>query len=239
MGIAIFSFWRHPKRAAIAVALALSILLLGSNTLLARGLVRSLEQQFLPPTPIPQAEAIVILGGCTRSDKLPRPWIEISEAGDRLLYGAKLYREGYAPWVVLAGGRIDWQHPGAAESEDMSVLIQSMGVPEAAILQERHSLNTLENAVNVMQLLKKQNINGSVLLVTSALHMPRAIATFHHLGVDAIATPTDFHVAETGYQPSLMVSLLEMIPSVEALELTTQALKEYLGWSIYKLRGWL
>lgn len=239
LGVAAFTFWRRPRFAAGAVALALSILLLASNTFLARGLVRSLERQFLPPTPLPPAEAIVILGGCTRSKLSPRPWIEVPESGDRLLYGAKLYREGRAPRLILAGGRIEWRRAGKAESVDMAELVETMGVPRSAILQDPLSLNTRENAVNVKKILEANQLQGPVLLVTSAIHMPRSMAIFRRLEMDAIATPTDFLVADLGQRPGILASLLEMVPNVEALEMTTRACKEYLGWCIYRLRGWL
>lgn len=239
LGVAAFTFWRRPRFAAGAVALALSILLLASNTFLARGLVRSLERQFLPPAVVPQAETIVILGGCTRSRLSPRPWVEIPESGDRLLYGAKLYREGRAPQLILTGGRIEWQRPGEAESMDMAELIETMGVPRSAIMQDPLALNTRENAVNVKKILEANQLQGPVLLVTSAIHMPRSMAIFRHLEIDAIATPTDFLVADLGQRSSIMTSLLEMVPSVEALEMTTRACKEYLGGWIYHLRGWL
>jgi uncharacterized SAM-binding protein YcdF (DUF218 family) len=239
LAIAVLTFWRRPRFAAGAVALALSVLLLASNTFLARGVVRSLERRFLPATVMPKAEAIVVLGGCTQSRLSPRPWVEVVESGDRLLYGAKLYREGQAPWLILAGGRVDWRHPGQAESVDMAELIQTMGVPSSAILQDPWSLNTRENAVNVKKILETHQLRGPVLLVTSAMHMPRAIAIFRQLKIDAIAAPTDFLVADLGQRPSIMASLLEMVPNVEALEMTTQACKEYLGLCIYRLRGWL
>ncbi len=76
--------------------------------------MQSLESQNLPQKEIPKADAIVILGGAVLPAVPPRPWVEVSEEGDRVLYGAKLYREGKAPRVILSGGRIDWQgeaHP--------------------------------------------------------------------------------------------------------------------------------
>ncbi|MGB7415181.1 MAG: YdcF family protein [Thermosynechococcaceae cyanobacterium] len=151
LSIAIFCFWRKPRFAAVAVGLALFVLLVSSNTFVARGLVRPLEQQYLPTLSIPDAEAIVILGGCTRSKRAPRPWVEISEAGDRILYGAKLYQDGHAPWVILSGGRIDWASSGAAESVDMATLMQMIGVPSSAILQDSQSRNTRKNALNVQE----------------------------------------------------------------------------------------
>lgn len=239
LGLAIAVFWKRPKTAAIAVVLALSVLLLGSNPWIARGLVQSLEWQNLPEAEFPQAAAIVVLGGSTRSAHPPRPWVELREEGDRVLYGAKLYRQGKAAKVILSGGRINWRGRGAAESEDMAELIQTMGVPATAILQDPDSLNTYENAINVRRILQEKNLQGPLLLVTSALHMPRSLAIFRHLGMPAIAAPTDFLVTREAEDQGWLAFLLSLPPSVEALQASTQALKEYLGLVIYRLRGWL
>ena len=60
---------RRPRRAAGAIALALAILLLSSNGWVSAYLTRSLEWRHLPPVEIPEAQAIVVLGGgfCQRT----------------------------------------------------------------------------------------------------------------------------------------------------------------------------
>ncbi|NCJ05154.1 YdcF family protein [Synechococcales cyanobacterium C] len=239
LGVAIAAFWKFPQLAALAVTVALSIQLIAANPWVARTLTESLERQHLPPDPMPSASAIVILGGGIQPQRAPRPWVEVSEAGDRVLYGAKLYREGKAPRVILSGGRIDWRHGGRAESKDMAELIQTMGVPASALWQDKTSLNTRENAVNVKQILDTQTITGSILLVTSATHMPRALAIFEKLGIDAIASPTDFQVTQADQDLSWAGFIFELLPNSQALDQTTRALKEYLGWGVYWLRGWI
>ncbi|NER26282.1 MAG: YdcF family protein [Symploca sp. SIO1C4] len=239
--VALVMSWKPSRWVSLPVALALIVLLLGSNGWVANNLVRSLEQQHILQTELPTAEAIVILGGATKSAVPPRPAVDLKEQGDRVLYGAQLYREGKAPLVIPAGGRIDWYGGGSSESEDMTQLLEFFGVPAAAILQEPKSLNTYQNAVNVRQILQEQGINR-VLLVTSAMHMPRAIRIFQRQGIEAIPAPTDFLVTSQEMEElnsSPQATALSLLPDAEQLEQTTKSLKEYLGMFVYYLRGWL
>jgi uncharacterized SAM-binding protein YcdF (DUF218 family) len=233
--------WRwRPRWAQGVVATTLVLLILASNSNLAALVVKSLEWRYLPLETIPKAEAIVVLGGSTHAATTPRPWVEVSEAGDRVLYGVKLYKDGKAPLLVFSGGRIDWKEGGPPEADDMTQIALVMGVPANAILQEGTSLNTYENAVNVKALLRAQDIR-TVLLVTSAMHMPRAMAIFQKQGINAIATPTDYWVSQGNFQEnrSFQGSLLNLLPDTEALHFFTRALKEYIGLGIYRLKGWL
>jgi uncharacterized SAM-binding protein YcdF (DUF218 family) len=209
---------------------ALVILYISSNRYFSDGLVRSLESRYIPAAELPPADAIVVLGGGIKPQSPPRPWIEVSDAGDRLIYGARLFQQKKAAWLILSGGRISWRVDGAlgSESEDMAVLAEALGVPRSNILQDPTSLNTKQNAENVLQILKAQNLN-SVLLVTSALHIPRALAIFHQLGIKATPAPTDFLVANDDNENSLAEFSLKILPDSGALTNTTNSIKEYLG----------
>lgn len=238
--VALGMLWWQPRRAAIPIALALVLLLVGSNGWVANWLAQSLEYQHIPTTDLPKADAIVVLGGCTKPASPPRPWVEVSEAGDRVLYGAKLYRDGKAAKVIVSGGRIDWFGAGPAESANMAELLEAMGVPSSAILQDPTSLNTYENGVNVKKILDAQGMH-QILLVTSAMHMPRSLLIFKRLGIEAIPAPADFLVSEQDLrelQSSTEAVLLNLFPEAERLWQTSKALKEYIGIFVYRLRGW-
>jgi len=239
--VALITLWKRPTWAASSIFTALVILLLGGNGWVSNQIVRSLEWQYLPPTPVPNAQAIVVLGGAIKPQIPPRPWIDVSEAGDRPIYGAELYKQGKAPIIILSGGRIDWKGGGPPESKDMATLVEALGVPPSAIVQDPTSLNTYENATNVRQILRQRGINR-VLLVTSAIHMPRAIAIFKKQNIDAIAAPTDFTMTNQELQEpqsSVQAILLNLLPDAGKLNQTTQAMKEYIGAFIYRLRGWI
>ncbi|NJM97877.1 MAG: YdcF family protein [Phormidesmis sp. RL_2_1] len=244
MGLGLLWLWRYPKRATWAIASALFILFISSNSTVSNKLVSTLEQQYLPPVPMPTAGAIVILGGATEPALAPRPWVEIREQGDRILYGARLYNQNRAPKLILSGGRVTWRGGAAttqgepSEADDMKEFAMAMNVPESAILLEGKSLNTRQNAVNVKEILD-QNAISSVLLVTSAMHMPRAIAIFKKLGIHAIPAPTDYLVTtQSSANLTWQGHILALIPDAEALSRCTRALKEYVGFIIYRLQGW-
>jgi uncharacterized SAM-binding protein YcdF (DUF218 family) len=238
LAIALIGFWKRPRLTRVAIVIALSLLLLGGNRWVSAWVVQSLERQHLP-TQIPQAEAIVVLGGAIKTQSPPRPWMEVSEAGDRVLYGAKLYREGKAPLVILSGGRIDWREGGRPEATDMAELMVTMGVPPAAMIIEPDSLNTYENAVNVRKILQSLGIRR-VLLVTSATHMPRSRLIFQKQGIESIPAPTDFLITpSTLGDRSLESVVLNLLPEAEYLNDLSRALKEYIGMAVYRLKGWL
>lgn len=241
MVVALVMWWRRSRWVPVPLSLALIVLLLASNTWVANSLVRSLEWQQLPPKELPTADAIVLLGGATKSAFPPRPGVDLSEGGDRVFYAAQLYREGKAPLVIASGGRIAWRGGGPSESADMAEILKTLGVPSSAILQDPSSLNTYQNAVNVRQIMKKRDIRR-VLLVTSAMHMPRSLQIFKRQGIEAIAAPTDFLVSQQEFEEansSPQATVLSLLPDTDRLEKTTLALKEYMGMVVYRLRGWL
>lgn len=240
---ALIWLWKFPRRSLFAIAAALLILFSSSNTLLAARFVQTLEWRYLPPDPVPAAEAIVVLGGSTYTQSPPRPWVEVSEAGDRVLYGAKLYQDGAAPLIVFSGGRIVWEGSGnsPSEAEDMAEIAMAMGIPERNIVREDESLNTYQNAVNTAKILQQRQID-TILLVTSALHMPRSVAIFEKQGFNVTPAPTDYWVSQKFLDDMRGISvgtLLYILPDSTALDFFTKALKEYIGLAVYRLRGWL
>jgi uncharacterized SAM-binding protein YcdF (DUF218 family) len=241
MLVALGMLWKHPKQAAI-IALALVVLLVSGNGWVSEWLVRALEWQNIPSQELPVADAVVVLGGGIKEWEPPRPWPDFSEGGDRIVYGAQLYNQYKGSILILSGGRIDWKKGiGSSESKDMAEIAEYLGVPRAAIIQDPSSLNTHENAVNVRKIMDERGINR-VLLVTSAMHMPRAIGTFSREGIKATPAPTDFLTTKPPlYEREFTFGeiILNLLPDVSRIEQTTKALKEYTGLIIYRLRGWL
>lgn len=97
MVVALVTLGKRPRWAAGAITLALIVLLGASNGWVSSSLVRSLEAQNLPPTVVPTAQAIVVLGGATKPALPPRPGVDLSEQGDRIFYAAQLYKQQKAP----------------------------------------------------------------------------------------------------------------------------------------------
>jgi uncharacterized SAM-binding protein YcdF (DUF218 family) len=239
--IALGLWWIKPKLTPAFISAALIILFLSGNTWVSNWLAQSLEWQNIPKGELPTADAIVVLGGGIRSKAYPRPDVDFLEAGDRVWYGATLYRAGKAPKIIVSGGRIAWKGGGSPESEDLTKLLVRMGVPKVDIIPEGDSMNTRDNGVYVQKILKANNFK-TILLVTSAMHMPRSMAIFKHLGINAIAAPTDYRVSQLELdEPNLQTEsvILSLIPNEERLLVTTAAIREYIGMWVYKVKDWL
>jgi uncharacterized SAM-binding protein YcdF (DUF218 family) len=223
------------------------VLWLGSNRLVTTAVLRSLEWQYLPlsttPAALPQADVIIVLGGSTRAAAFPRPMAEMNEAGDRLLYAAWLYQQQAAPRILLSGGHVPLLGLGdSPEAESMAEIMARLGIPPEALLLETASRNTYENAVETQNILAKEGVTR-IILVTSAIHMPRAYRVFAKTGLTVIPAPTDFLVTADDWRhltrPEIDVQLINLLPTADNLKLLSAALKEYIGIVIYKWRGWL
>jgi len=223
--------------------IALLLLWMGSNRWVSYLLARSLEWRSLPSETTPHSEAIVLLGGGTESFDSPRPMTEINGAGDRVLYAAKLYQDGAAPVILASGGNVAFSSArGETPAQEMKDLLLLIGIPEGSIWLQPSSQNTYEDALYSAEVLKENDIQ-EIILVTSAIHMPRSIALFEKQGIEVIPAPVDFTITEQNWQavfkPDLDEFFLQLLPSSSALGLTTNVLKEYLGMLVYGLRGWL
>lgn len=222
---------------------ALVILWIGSNRWVSFALARSLEWRYLPPGDIPTAEVIVVLGGGTESADPPRPMTEVNSAGSRVLYAAKLYQEGAAPVILVSGGNLDFSDArGATPAEEMTELLLLMGIPDEAIWPQGRSQNTYEDALYSAELLRENGID-EVILVTSAMHMPRSVALFENQDIVVIPAPVNFTITEqnwaNAFRPTAGELLIHLLPNTSALNLTTNVLKEYIGMWVYGLQGWL
>ena len=239
--VALWFCYRRSRWTFVPVLLAFIVLMTAGNIRVSNSLITSLERQYLPSENMPTAGAIVVLGGATRSNESPRIMPDMSDRGDRLLYAVKLYQDGLAPLILLTGGRIQWFGGESSEAESMATIMEVMGVPRDALLLESRSLNTYENAVYTKEILDRRNIN-QILLVTSAAHMSRSLAIFQKQGIDAIPAPTDFLVSDRNLIESTLSKesrILSLLPDTDSLDRTTQAIKEYIGTFIYRLRGWI
>jgi uncharacterized SAM-binding protein YcdF (DUF218 family) len=110
------------------------------------------------------------------------------------------------------------------------------------LLLQMKSLNTHEDALYSSKMLKDKGIQR-IILVTSALHMPRSVALFQKQGIDVIPAPTDYRVTQSNWDdlmhPTIENLFINLIPSSSNISELTNAIKEYIGIFVYRLRGWM
>ncbi len=236
-------FSRKQKISRVLFIFAFVVLFCGGNRWFSYTLARSLEWQYLPSPESLSADAIVVLGGGTESALYPRNSVEVNSAGDRLIHAADLYHSGAAPVVILSGGKIEWmESTDDSPASDMREILLKLGVPDDSLILQSKSRNTYEDALYSSEILKDKGYSN-IILVTSAMHMPRSVALFKKQGLNVIPSPTDFTLTEDGwartFSPNLETFLVNLLPNSSSLGLTTNVVKEYIGYAIYSLRGWL
>ncbi len=203
----------HVTRFLLA-AYGLSLLLIFYSPI-SDYLVRPL---WIPADPRP-APAIVVLTAWVSPDGVLN-----EQAIRRTDTAARLYREGLSPLVIISGG--DPTAGSSPQSADfMAQFATELGIPRSAILLEKKSDNTHSSAVQVSVLCRGLGIER-VLLVTDAVHMRRAVATFkaQHLSVSPV--PADPWAL--GWETPLI-----------RLRKFGGALHEYGGLLYYRWKGWI
>lgn len=124
--------------------------------------------------------------------------------------------------MVLLSGGSDMTSALYAESLGMRQFMLDLGVPAAALLTEERSRNTRENAEMSAKLLRERGIQ-KVLLVTSALHMRRAVHLFEQQGLLVHPVTIDQEVASPNAR-------MNWLPDASALDGSGRAFKEMVGY---------
>lgn len=217
---------KKPLLGAFLFSIATAALLALSLPLFAFQLVNPLQRfpavklDALDPHSPDYPQAIVVLGGGRD--------IDAPEYGGDTVNGASLIRARYAARLAHRTGLPVLATGGAPFGE---------AVPEAALLREAleeygvkprwledRSRNTGENAAFSAAILQHAGVKR-VLLVTQAWHMRRALRDFEQQGLKVIPAPTDFiRLAPADYR------LRGYLPSAHALEISSTALHEYIGY---------
>ena len=218
--------------------LVLSLFWLGSTPWVSNSLIRWSEAGAVRhvATHMPKAQAIVVLSEGRILASGPANTSEWTD-GDRFWGGIELYRAGKAPLLIFTGGWVPWQAELAPEGEVLKDWAKSQGLPESAIQITGKVMNTADEAAAVAALLPRLSRAadvkpGTVLLVTSAFHMPRAQRLFEQAGLEVLLYPVDFKVSAKD-----SFTAIDLLPSAGAWRYTEMAWRELLGRAWYAARA--
>ena len=172
-------------------------------------------------------DAAIVLGGAVdpAASRVSGD-IQLSPAGDRVLAGYELFRSGRARNLLLSAGGPSGLGP--VEADWMATLYRRLGVPPERIVLEGGSRNTRENAEASARIVRERGWT-SLLLVTSAMHAPRAEAAFRRAGLPVDVLPVDFRAGD---------QLGSFLPRAGALDRSTEALRELAGRLVYRAAGY-
>ena len=223
---------RKFRKTGFGIAFAaLGWLYFCSTPIISRVVGCSLEREF-PPTSVekvPQADAIVLLSGGMGGSTNVWNYGEMWSAADRVWHAARLWKAGKAPILLTTGIEID---------NSTVNLLTDLGVDPGAIVTERKSLNTEENAKFTEQTLKERFptvAKHKVILVTSAWHMRRSVLMFNKYtpGIEVVPSGADYE----NLQGESFGDWIDLIrPSAGSLDVSARVLKEVVGYWGYRLR---
>jgi uncharacterized SAM-binding protein YcdF (DUF218 family) len=154
-------------------------------------------------------------------------WMVNMQSAYGAIEAARLYRVLGTPLVIASGGRGDGS-AGPPESQALADALESRGVPATHILQETKGQATRDQAVNVSELLRARGVT-KVVLVTTPVHMRRAVGAFRAQGLDPVPAPSGL---EYGGPPFWW-------PTAAALVGSATAIHEYAALAYYGARGWI
>ena len=212
---------------------ALAALLIAGLSPLGDALIRPLEKRF-PRADLDKGApiaGIIVLGGA--EDNRAEGWPQIAalnEAAERYTEAVALARRLPQVRLVFTGGTGTLLRKVPPEAESAGRLFAALGVAEERIVLEAQSRDTYENAVFTARLLAPK-AGERWLLVTSAWHMPRAIACFRRAGFAVEAWPADYRAPPV----ASLVRINDSLP--DGLRRVDFVLREWVGLAAYYLAG--
>lgn len=228
---------RRSRWLRLSATTGFLLLILISSPIVSGTLMGILESWHTPaPTAVGgKIDAIVVLGSGIKDKGTLRPTVELTDdSRHQTICGADLYRQGRAPTVVMTGGDTSIFGSGPREATAMKDWAIRLGVPAEAIMTEERSRTTYENAVLSRQLLGDRT---SILLVTSANHIPRATALFMKQGFRVTASPCGYQATNRPSDNWNHVGLFALLPDVRAMKETSLVVEEAAGIAVYWLTG--
>ncbi len=220
------------KRTLIA---AITLLIVFGNEFLINSWANFWEIQ-----PTPYAEITntydygIVLTGVAMYKK-PDDRVYFSKGADRVTHAIQLYKLGIIKSVLITGGKAGVIEYGPAEADQLKKVFLLAGVPDSNIFIENKAKNTFENAqytANILTKIQKSpHSKPSLLLITSAFHMRRAIGCFEKAGLNADMFPVDYY----GHEP--IYSDLFPIPKEGPFAKWSLFIHELIGFVTYKILG--
>jgi uncharacterized SAM-binding protein YcdF (DUF218 family) len=168
---------------------------------------------------------IVVLGG----DVHPQPGLPVSAYPGqasiyRIVEGVRLQREAGDAGLIFTGYAGDGATSTAAAG---AALARALGVPDSLIVTEDRPRTTVDEAVRIRQRVD----TAPFVLVTSALHMPRAMRIFGDQGMHPVPAPT-------GYRDEIERITVQdwIVPSGRRIALAADVFHELAGLLVQRLR---
>ena len=223
---------KNPKRKKRCLLIAILLLLFFSNPFFFRILAKAYEKKPIILHSNEKYEAGIVLGGFV-SYNVKTDEAYFNPASDRFIETALLYKKGNIGKIIVAAGNGYVVKHNFQEASFMKDRLVELGIRQEDIFTDGLSRNTYENAVNSKKICDSLHLNGPFLLISSAMHLPRAENLFIKQKLDIRSYPCDFMtrgIANNFWEDYLL-------PSSLTLNNWDIFIKELFGLVIYKIMG--
>lgn len=170
----------------------------------------------------------IILGGYESYERNGNGFF--NSASDRFIQIVKLYKQGHLQKIVVSGSRVEGLKVVAANFVQKQLI--EIGIPPADIIVDGNSRNTFENAVFSKRLIDSAGLQPPYILVTSAMHMPRAKKAYEKAGLQVVGFPCNYVFADTPFHWDDY-----LLPKANAFEQWSYFSKELVGTVAYNWFG--
>ena len=159
---------------------------------------------------------------------------QFMRSADRLFQTLPLLGNKQIDKIIITGGSGSINYPEHKEASILKKYLLRSGYADSSIIIENESRNTRENALFTKHLMDSLHIQDSILFITSAFHLRRAMGCFNKAGINKIVLyPTDRYSGPRKLEFDFM-----LIPDPGALNTSTLLIHEIMGWCIYKIKGY-
>ena len=179
-----------------------------------------------------QFQAGIVLGGFI-SYNIKEKKANFNNASDRFIQTALLYKNHTIQKIIIAAGNGYLVQHDFQEAVFIKDRLVELGIPEADLFTDPYSRNTYENAVNVKKIVDSLQLSGQLLLISSAMHLPRAEKLFAKQKVNVYSYPCDFvteNIANNFWEDYLL-------PSSVTLHHWDIFIKEIMGLAVSKIQS--
>ncbi|WP_164969552.1 YdcF family protein [Aquirufa rosea] len=220
------------------IGISILIFFLLTNSFICNSLLKLWEID-APDIPIGKKYTwgIVLTGGMVKNADLHPNRIAMGQTSDRMLQTFHLYQQGAIKKILITGGSTSIPNlivDDSNESANVKRQLVAMGVPSKNIFVENKAKNTYQNALYSAQKLKNYIDKDSVVLITSANHLRRAILCFEKQGFKVRPYSADIQKKDTP-----MSTLHFIKPNEQCLDIIFKLNREWVGIVVYKLQGYL
>ena len=179
-------------------------------------------------------DVAIVMGGFSQVNKDRGNILFIEDRADRLWEAVRLYKQGKVKRILITGDPASIiDDKGNSTAKIFLKYMNDFGVPDDAFILEQKARNTRENAMFTKEILDTlpQNEKDDILLITSGVHMGRALDSFDKIGIKP-----DYYAVSIPAPPS-QLNHRSFYPSWKAAEEWQEILNEHVGSLAYKVTG--